>query len=61
MTVLRQHRTSHGKPNQQHWKEDLNFIYNTNELRVTPNSLCSKIQSPSPQESLYYGTYYSLQ
>ena len=33
----------------------------TDELRVSPNSLCSKIQPPSPQESLYYGTYYSLQ
>jgi hypothetical protein len=60
-TVLRQHRTSHGEPNQQHLEEDLNFIHNIDELRVTLNSLCSKIQPPSPQESLYYGTYYSLQ
>ena len=60
-TVLGQHRTGQTESNQQHWEEDLNFIHNTDELRVSPNSLCSKIQPPSPQESLYYGTYYSLQ
>ena len=60
-TVPGQLRADQGKPNQQHWEEGLNFIHNTDELRSSPNSLFSKIQPPSPQESVYYGTYYSLQ
>ena len=63
--VLGQHRAGlrdvPGRTRPAALKEDVDFVHNTDELRASPNSLCPKIQPPSPQKSLYYGTYHTFQ
>ena len=62
--VLGQHRAGLRDVPGRTWtvalKENVDFVHKRDELRASPNSLCPKIQSPSPKKSLYYGTYHTL-
>lgn len=58
-------RCFQGEPGQRHWKEDLDFVFPTDELRASPNSAINLAPLPlgslAPQESLCYGAYHTLQ